>query len=223
MALCVLLISHSGLCIASTASDQKLDRMENKIDTLVQESHVRQSIDIAQPLADRKHGVELNLFRILAWENDSRSFSATYSYFDTRRNVEWAIPVFYQWSDDEESYEGEAFTSSTANIDLHYRRYLGHRLDGLYLSGFSRITRVAGLEEEDGETQSSEVKFGIGVGVGWRKISHNGLYWGTSLSFGRYLTGESDIYESPDHNVGASIDDAEYIIDVEFLKFGYSF
>ncbi|MCB1753978.1 MAG: hypothetical protein KDJ38_00555 [Gammaproteobacteria bacterium] len=210
--------------------EDKVDAIDGKVDRLVSQSDREKTIMFDQPLGERRHGIEVNLFRVLMWDGDDVSFSGTYSYFDTERNTEWAFPFFYQQSSETDEYwdysEKDSYTSRSVALDMHYRRYLGHRLDGFYMSGVARVVRVSGLEDDDsdeGQTISSELKGGVGVGIGWRKISRNRLYWGMSLSLGRYFLGESEKFVEPDNNSGALLDDLEYFVDVEFFKFGYTF
>lgn len=205
--------------------EEQLEQVDRKVDGIAADTASLKKSAIDQPLGARRQGVELNLFRIIASNSDEGSISGTYSRFDTEHNVEWAVPVFYQWHNGDRATDADTdrrFDSSTFNIDLHYRRYLGHRLDGFYLSGFSRLAQLHGMED-GGSKVSSELKAGLGVGLGWRKISANGLYWGMSVSLGRYLVGESEKFADSGKNAGLEFDNMEYILDVEFLKFGYAF
>ena len=60
-------------------------------------------------------------------------------------------------------------------------------------------------------------KFGIGFGIGYRYFSRSGLYWGTSLTVGRYFTGTNKMI------AGDDILDWEGYVDIELLKFGIAF
>lgn len=44
-----------------------------------------------------------------------------------------------------------------------------------------------------------------------------------SFSLGRYLVGESEKFTDSGENAGLEFDNMEYILDVEFFKFGYAF
>ena len=44
-----------------------------------------------------------------------------------------------------------------------------------------------------------------------------------SFSLGRYLVGESEKFADSGDNAGLEFDDMAYIVDAEFLKFGYAF
>jgi len=59
----------------------------------------------------------------------------------------------------------------------------------------------------------------LGVGIGYRIFSYKGLYWGTSVSFGRYIVGENNKFHGSFLDIN---DDAKYIIDFELLKFGFA-
>jgi hypothetical protein len=59
-------------------------------------------------------------------------------------------------------------------------------------------------------------KIGMMFGIGYRYFTKSGFYWGTSLSIGRYFTGNNHI------NSGF-LDGTKYIVDFEILKFGVTF
>lgn len=172
------------------------------------------------PLANKKFGVELNLFRFLTLD-DAFTMSGTVSFFNWDRNAEIAFPMYLQIANDLD-YEVNSFT-----LDGHYRYFLGKSQNGFYLSGFARTAFLRGntsSEWYDDGTQSRDIKnaikFGIGFGLGYRYFSYKGLYWGTSFSVGRYFIGKNDQFYGSflDYD-----DDAEMIVDFEFLKFGWSF
>ena len=216
-----------------------LERIEKKIDVIAAQSNNSTRINIEQPLGDRTEGFEFNFFRLLTLGEDETSLSGTYSFFNTENNTEIALPFMFS-SADHTSYYGydvidnnEKLTSFT--IDAHYRKYLGHRLDGFYISAFVRAAYLNGVKgESDGYSshsqqegfthynKGSELKLGLGFGIGYRIISDSGYYWGASLSLGKYLVGESDIFLDAE-GMSATLDDEEFIIDVELLKFGFAF
>jgi len=174
-----------------------------------------------QPLADKKFGVEFNLFRLLMME-ESVSLSGGFSLFGINRQTEIAFPVFYSNPDEKEDLN--EFT-----IDCHVRYFLGNSQNGFYISGFTRYAHLEGylgdsglhlFEDETVGKRSTENKIGVGVGVGFRKFSYKGLYWGMSLNFGKYIYGENNKF----YGSFLSLDDDEKtIVDFEFLKFGYAF
>jgi hypothetical protein len=173
------------------------------------------------PLANKNFGIEFNIVRLLVIE-DAVSLSGGFSLFGINRHAEIAFPIFYSNPDDPKDLND--FT-----IDCHYRYFLGNTQNGLYLSGFVRYANLKGYFGEndspftDNEilnVKGSENKIGIGVGVGYRKFSYKGLYWGTSLSFGRYFIGENDKFYG---SFLSYDDDNKIIIDFEFFKFGWAF
>ena len=202
------------------AADSGFDEIATKLDTIEanQERFISKTID--SPLGKRKNGIELNLARILVLQDEYKSFSGTYSRFDHKNGAEWAFPVFFS---SEDNYENEQ--TNVATVDAHYRKFLGGSVKGFYLSGFSRLTHISGPTgydfdfsfNDEQSSRSNETKVGVGVGIGYRIFSGEKFYWGTSLSFGRNIIGENDKFQ------GAIFDDSEYILDIEFLKFGYSF
>lgn len=216
-----------------TTTEDSLERIESKIDRILDTSDSTSKAYIDQPLGERKFGVEFNFFRVIAWDEWDKSISGTFSIFNTQNNTEIAFPYMYSTGRHEydDSYElDDSLTSIT--VDTHIRKYLGHRLDGFYLSTFARLTRIEGLKDTDYDyiyptpnmqfNKNTETKLGVGIGIGYRIISSSGFYWGTSLSVGRYFVGESDIFLDSE-SISATIDDEELIIDVEMLKFGYAF
>lgn len=211
---------------ADSREGASLERMEGKLDKVLDISTQGKNAFLDQPLGTRQHGLELNLFRFLLWDEGEKSISGTYSRFDTDKNVEIAVPFMYSTgsqSDYRQDFGRDDLQSYT--VDLHYRKYLGHRLDGFYLSGFSRVAHLNGRFDAYTTGRSdvgSETKLGVGFGIGYRVFSLSGLYWGMSLSLGRYLTGESDAFLSSDSS-SANVDDGSLIVDVEFFKFGYAF
>lgn len=194
---------------------ESLQRIESKVDSISKSSSKVDEALIKQPLGDRKHGIEFNFFRALAW-SEYKTLSGTYSRFDTQKNVEIAIPIFYQ--SDKTDYWSSTSTYESFTVDLHYRKFLRHNLDGFYLSGFTRFAHLSGtLLENWPQDKGSESKLGVGFGIGYRIFSATGWYWGASLSLGRYFVGEAERFDLGD------VDDSDFIIDVEFFKFGYAF
>ncbi len=180
------------------------------------------------PRLERNYGVELNLLRMAGVSPfASRSFSGTVSYFNHARSTEIALPFFYS----EDDYGDEHLQPFTLfMLDAHYRSFLGDTVNGFYISGFGRLARMHGPIGSDCLSQlecsgrtigpyTTETKFGIGVGIGYRIFLKNGFYWGISLSRGLYILGENDIYP----NVNSSHEDPQDIHDIEMLKFGYAF
>jgi hypothetical protein len=172
-----------------------------------------------EPLVNKKFGIEFNFFRLLTMEK-SVNLSGGFSLFSADRRGELAFPVYY--SNPEDSKDLKEWT-----IDCHYRFFLGNTQNGFYLSGFVRYASLRGYLGDNKLFQtgkvykkSSENKIGIGVGLGYRIFSYRGLYWGTSLSFGRYIVGENNKFYG--HFLSYD-DDEKYIIDWEFLKFGWAF
>lgn len=166
------------------------------------------------PLENKKYGVELNLFRLLFFD-ENRTMSGTFSFFDIDRRIELALPFYFSFPKEKENYD-------TITLDCHYRYFLGNTQNGAYLSGFARFANLNGYKYHYYgyvEDKKNVSKFGIGVGVGYRVFSYKGLYWGTSLSFGRYIIGQNDVFETHD----GYPDDMKLIFDFEFLKFGWAF
>ncbi len=165
---------------------------------------------------DKRFGVEINPFYLLILspgENDETVLSGTFSYFDHKNGAEIAIPL-HQMKMGSEKYEQQT-------IDIHYRKFLNNQVGGFYLSGFARAARLEGKTTYEQEfNYAKQTKIGLGVGLGFRVFSSFGLYWGASLNLGRYLTNDNENFNIDAFTI---TDDAPYILDIEFFKFGYSF
>ena len=204
--------------------EKKVDVIDKKVDTVIEKQERIYGKVENNPLQGRKYGVELNLFRLLTIQDDYSSFSGTVSYFNHALNAEIALPFFYL----SDRYSGNIGKFTLFSVDAHYRHFLGDTLNGFYVSGFGRLARLHGRTGDDWQwffdsnaahPYATENKFGIGVGIGYRIFSKNGIYWGTSLSAGRYISGKNDKFL----NSTVSYDDSQTIIDIELLKFGYAF
>ncbi len=173
-----------------------------------------------EPLAHKKFGIEVNVLRLLLLDK-AFTFSGSFSLFNVDRHAEIAFPVYYQ--NPKNSADLTEFT-----LDCHYRYFLGRYQNGFYLSAFTRYAYLKGtLGDNDlfnsplpGAPKDTEHKLGIGIGLGYRIFSYRGLYWGTSLSFGRYFIGKNSRFAG---DFLALDDDEEFILDVELLKFGFAF
>lgn len=201
------------------AKKNQLDTMDSKLDTLlVIQRGVHEEVT-HEPLAGRRFGIEVNPLRLLFLDEET-SISGGVSLFSVDRSAEVAFPWFYAEADDGSRLR-------TLTIDAHYRQFLGRRQNGFYLSAFTRFAYLSGLLGSDywfgdagwGE-EDTESKLGIGFGLGWRKFSDRGLYWGVSLSMGRFLIGDNDKFRG---DLFGLDNDDERIFDMEFFKFGWAF
>ena len=204
------------------ADDVNLDVIDKKLDKVIGNQDKIYERVANEPLKGKHYGVELNIFRIIALQKDWLTFSGGFSLFDTNNKTEIAFPVFVS-----STIPYDDFRFSYASIDVHYRQFLGGTLNGFYISGFSRGTYLKGRlgsewewfsDEKTENEYGSEMKIGVGVGIGYRVFSKTGYYWGVGLIVGRYLVGENDKF------TGDILDeDSEFILDMELLKFGYAF
>jgi len=171
-----------------------------------------------QPLNNKKFGIEINPFRFL-FIDKMATFSGSFSLFNVNRNIELVFPVYYQKSNN--NYRITEF-----DLDCHARYFFGKSQNGFYLSAFLRYTLLDGTYWQDVYDNlytiykySTSHRVGAGFGIGYRLFTYKGIYWGTSLSIGRYFTGENKEYE--DGFLSNTTEDI--ILDFEFLKFGWSF
>jgi hypothetical protein len=220
----LLLCIVCSISLFSKAQNNTKDSlsMSAKIDTIYNLQKKMYQETKNQPLTGKKFGIELNLFRILLIDK-AITLSGTFSIFNVNKQVEIAFPVYYDKPEDK--YDLRTFT-----IDCHYRYFLRNTLNGFYLSGFVRYAYLDGYEgnnnlnlfgsENPIGNKINESKLGIGFGLGVRIFSYKGLYWGASMSFGRYFIGENNRFYG--HFLSLD-DDEKYIFDIECLKFGWAF
>ncbi|MBC8527098.1 MAG: hypothetical protein H8D22_09655 [Candidatus Cloacimonetes bacterium] len=216
----------------SQNENEKLDEMttDEKIDSIyVTSKEILETIK-SEPLADKKYGIEINIFRLLFYGSDmsllNHTFSGGFSLFNIDRHAEIAFPIFYS-NPKSNLYDDNNIRQFT--LDCHYRRFLGNTQNGFYISGFIRYANLRGYlgswidyfdDEENEMIKDTENKIGIGIGIGFRKFSYKSFYWGTSLNLGRYFVGENDKFR------GEFLwydNDNEVIFNFELLKFGWAF
>ncbi len=224
--LTLLAIAPAGPVVHAQEQPGDTLSTEAKIDSVYQlQKQIYREIR-NEPLAGKKLGVEFNFIRALIIEEDV-TLSGGFSLFDVDHNAEIAFPFYY-------ANPGDWKNLYEITLDCHYRYFLGNTRNGFYLSGFTRFAYLEGYEEQSqvpfwdepelAEIRTSQIKIGIGVGLGYRKFSYKGLYWGCSFSFGRYLAGRNNIFFSDWDNIASfNNDDGKYIFDIELLKFGWAF
>ena len=215
-----------AIALPTIAFSQKKDSLSTnaKIDSILAFQKRMYSESKNEPLKDKKYGVELNLFRLITMTS-TFSLSGTVSLFNINRKAEIAIPFFYQQGDGTDGL-------SEATLDCHYRYFLGNTQNGFYLSAFSRYANLRGTTLIQNFSlfngtftpgqRETENKLGFGIGLGYRYFSYKSLYWGSSVSIGRYVLGKNDRFTS---NSGFTFidDDGQFIFDMELLKFGWAF
>lgn len=201
--------------------------MENKVDSVLiyqkllmdYQQRMYSEVKYDDPLENKKAGIELNPVYTLvtsALGKNTFALSGTYSRFDLDRKAEVAFPFFYMKAKDDRLF----------TLDAHYRKFLGKHQNGFYLSGAMRFAHVEGTDWDyyydsnynyyETERKIKTNKVGMMFGIGYRYFTKSGFYWGTSLSAGRYFTGNNHI------NSGF-LDGSKIIFDIELLKFGIAF
>jgi len=208
-----------GLFISvSVFSQEKPVSTNDKIDSIYYLQKQMYGEQKNNPLFDKKLGVEFNFIRLVYMKD--LTLSGGFSIFDLKNKAEISFPMYFQKPSS--SKDLTAFT-----LDCHYRYFLRNTLNGFYLSAFTRYAYLQGTlgdndfwGEQTSTTQSTENKVGLGFGLGYRIFSYRGLYWGTSLSFGRYLIGKSNKFQGDFISLD---DDNEFIFDFELFKFGWAF
>lgn len=206
-----------------TTTDEKINQIiinQEKLDKLLRnQKNIYEKVE-NNPFKEKEYGVEINLIRLLMIGSDYKVFTGTVSMFYPKDKIEIAFPIFISsekdWNDE---------IQRTITLDIQYRKFLGDTMNGFYLSGFIRGAYLKGTiyntnwdyDAVNTQEYGSEKKLGLGFGIGYRIFSKSGFYWGTSLIIGKYIIGENDKFEY------GGLDDLEYIVDLELLKFGYGF
>lgn len=222
-----LILFFSATTLLGEETSSKMDKSDKakgtdeKIDVIYDTQQVMYKELRNNPLEGKKYGIEFNVFRLLLVDNFS--LSGSFSFFDPERKTEISIPVYYFIADSRTATD--IFT-----IDCHYRYFLKNTLNGFYLSAFGRIAKFDGYYDtyeyeksyDEYYHKKSITDIGLGVGIGYRIFSYKGLYWGTSISFGRYLGG-NDLSRFEFDNNDLFIELDKQIINIEFLKFGWAF
>jgi len=217
--LSLAVITRAGLA-QETSQAAKLDTLVEGQKKIIRKlDKIHHEVGYVDPLADKKAGVELNPAYLLLGSTDEQLIlSGGFSLFNADRHAEIAFPIFFR------NHRQDDLTTLT--IDSHYRRFLGDHQNGFYLSGSVRYKYAKGKEDTDQipffdiDEKGQEItlhKFGVGFGIGYRYFSRSGLYWGTSLTVGRYFTGTNKMI------AGDDIVDWEGYVDIELLKFGIAF
>jgi hypothetical protein len=218
-AVCSLLILAS---VGLAQEDAKIDTvLTNQKNMMTKLDKIYREVEYVDPLANRTAGVEFNpAYLLLASADDQLVFSGGFSLFSVNRNAEIAFPIFFE---DAGNNDNDAVTFS---VDSHYRHFLGRHQGGFYLSASVRYQYLHGREGTDEipflsiDTNGEKItlhKLGAGFGIGYRYFSRSGLYWGTSLTVGRYFTGTDKQIQ------GFDLLNGKGYIDVELLKFGIAF
>ena len=184
------------------------------------------------PLADKIWGIEFNLVRLLAINEETTTLSGGFSYFG-KPLVEIYVPWYYYKHDlneDDYWYEYDDYQVSDFGYDKVFyadgriRFFTGNTSNGFFMSGLSRLAYLE--SEKFNYNLKSTFKLGIGVGIGWRSFSYRGFNWGFSFSMGRYLTGEKHILNKGTTSMfflEEATNDSEIFYDIEILKFGFAF
>jgi hypothetical protein len=213
----------------SRVSAQENAGTENKVDSVL--IYQKQMMDYQQriygevkyvdPLANKRSGIEFNpAYLMLASANKDIVISGTYSRFDVDRKAELAFPFYYSNARPFGLFVDHKRTK-LFTLDAVYRRFLGAHQNGFYFAIGTRYTHLKGETEETYDIFGDYVplikttnKVGVLSGIGYRYFAKSGFYWGVSISAGRYLNGNTHL---------AGSDGGKLILDIELLKFGFTF
>lgn len=218
------LLFVAGLCAAGASAQtapsdtSQSDRIERKIDDIHRDVRVIREEAIESPLGDRKWGVEFNPARLLLSNSDRFTLSGGVSNFSWNRSAEVAFPFVY-WSADDGDDRSTVFSQ-----DVHYRHFLSGRQRGFYVGGYARyqFADYSLLDFSSDRERETAHRGGLAFEIGGRVFSRSGVYWGWSVSLGRYFVGDlleerSGVPSNPALWAG------DYIFDAELLKIGFAF
>ena len=213
----ILYVILIGLIIVGSVQAQQ----DAKIDTVLQnqnkmmqnQEQILYNVTWVDPLEGRHFGVEFNpALLLVGLGNEELYLSGGFSLFNLAPQAEIAFPVYYRRYD----HDG----SSLLTADAHYSLFFSKKR-GFYASGGLRYARLYGEQDwwDDGRDSRMVTvdKFGAFFGIGYRYFSEIGIYWGTSLIMGTYLTDDTDKID------GIFMDAGKFLFDVELLKIGYAF
>lgn len=214
LSLCVVAAFSQETAPSDTTSQGR--RIEQKLDAIHDDVRVLRSEVVESPLGNRKWGIEFNPARPLVFAGDALSLSGGVSNFSWNREAEVAFPfVLWIFSDD----QGSIYTQ-----DVHYRHFLSGRQRGFYVGGYARYQYAHYGQvtfTNNAEPKRSINRGGLAFELGGRVFSRSGLYWGWSVSLGRYIVGdELDTDGFPNNPF---LWTGDLILDVEVLKLGFAF
>jgi len=223
--LALLIVLSAGVAFSQQAAspdttgnrvERKLDRMDDKLDEIHDDVRVIRREVVDSPLGNRKWGVEFNPARPLVFAGDALTLSGGVSNFSWDRSAEVAFPfVLWVFGGD----DGAIFSQ-----DVHYRHFLSGHQRGFYLGGYARYQYARYTEFDlttDDPQERSLNRAGLAFELGSRVFSRKGLYWGWSVSLGRFIVGDQMDEESFPDNPFLWADDL--ILDIELLKVGFAF
>ena len=146
-----------------------------------------------------------------------------FSMFNISRKAEIAIP--FQFATDKNG--GNFF-----EVGGQYRHFLGRHQKGFWIGagltfrnmnyesyGYYYGDYAPGYGSTREDERHSVQQVGINFGLGIRIFSAGGLYWGTSISVGRFFGEDALGYP----NFGFVFNEKNLLFDFEILKFGYAF
>jgi hypothetical protein len=215
-------------CGAAKAQENK--NVEEKVDSVLiyqkqlmdYQQRIYSEVKYVDPLEHKRFGIEFNpAYLILASANKDIVISGTFSLFGIHRKAEVAFPIYYSNAKPFSFFENHKRTE-LFTLDAVYRRFLGAHQNGFYFSIGARYAHIKGDTDEGDDDILSEGnsvvkktnKVGAMAGIGYRYFTKSGFYWGTSLSAGRYFSGNMHM---------AGFDGDKTILDIELLKFGFTF
>jgi hypothetical protein len=172
------------------------------------------------PLSGKTCGVEFSPIRLLWAKVDpsmgkSIQLSGGFSLFALDTRAEIAFPFLYA------SGANDGMPWKVLYLDGAYRRFFRPTRQGIYYAAGWRYSYASGAEvlDRNVRTRNSVVehRFGMYLGIGFRKFWRSGLYYGANVMIGRYVNDHI-------HHVGDSdMDTGPVILDSEILKIGFAF
>lgn len=196
-----------------------LEQVDKKIDKDYSAQQIIYKEIRNNPLESKTFGIEFNFVRAIIL-TEHLSLTGGISFFNIDRDAEIAFPFYYSKPNDPKGVR--IFT-----IDCHYRYFLGLTQNGFYISALTRLANFSGPTDEinssdESYSKDSMTEFGIGIGIGYRIFSYKRVYWGTSISVGKYLLSK-DINTFNFTNIDGNENSNNKFFTFELLKFGFAF
>lgn len=127
---------------------ETLERVEKKVDDIAHNTDATKVVIVDEPLQGKTQGFEINPIRFLMMDSEESTIAGTYSRFLVDKKVEIAFPFMWTSTEHDEFWardEAGGKSASSFTLDMHYRKFLGHKMDGFYISGFARAVALSGV------------------------------------------------------------------------------
>jgi hypothetical protein len=172
----------------------------------------------------KKIGIGINPLRFATWYGKSnsdgyqRELRGTLSLFGFNSRAEIAFPVTYMFG------KADNLPWRVFYTDVTYRKFPKSISNGFYYSAGLRYAYFKGehivdtlINHEATSEMITQSKIGIYAGIGYRHITKKGLYFGTNIILGTYISKNTPNISRADEVP------LNFILGCDFFEIGYSF